>query len=139
MKPDADELSGQYGLLACGSAGCWTIDLDESGEGTQWSLQLDGPQAYLAFAVDDLDLIAQAREYLRAGQARTEALPLGQFGSASVSLHWDNEDGQRCFLIVGPTARSALRLTLSAEDTKMLADAFDQIVEDLPPDVRARQ
>jgi hypothetical protein len=132
MKSDTDQARNAFGLLASGSSGCWSIDLDESHDGTEWSLQLDGPRVYLTFALRDLQVIQSAIAYLRAKKNQTGAISLGHFESASVSLHWDNEDIDRCFLIVGPNARSTLRLTLSADDTEMLADSLEQIREELP-------
>jgi hypothetical protein len=77
-------------------------------------------------------VIGKTLDYLRAGRTRTEALQLGCFGSASVILQWDNEDFPRCFLIVGPNARAVLRVSLFSEDIAMLAEALEQVVEDLP-------
>jgi hypothetical protein len=138
MKLDTDEPNEGFGLLANGSAGQWAIDLDESPDGTRWSLQLDGPQVYLDFAVKKLGVIAKALDYLRSGRTRTDPLPLGTFGPADVSFHWDNEDNGRCFLIVGLKA-GCMRVSLSAQDTVMLADALEQVLEDLPPEARSGQ
>lgn len=135
MNPESGELNYAFGLLACGSAGRWRVDLDESYDGTRWSLQLDGPQIYLDFALKDLRVIGQALEYLRAGQPRADALHLGQFDSSGVSFHWDNEDAPRCFLIVSG-AGSVMHVTLSVEDTSMIAGALEQVLGDLPPEAR---
>jgi hypothetical protein len=137
MTRDTDE--SKFGLLACGSSGRWTVDLDESRDGTKWSMQLDGPQTYISFAVDDLAVIGNALTYLRSGGSRDSQLVLGRFGSAHVSLFWDNEDGGRCFLIVGPQAGSALRVSLYREDTAMLAEALEQILNDLRPEAGVAQ
>ncbi len=130
MKPDADERTEGFGLLACGSSGHWRVDLDESGDGTAWLLELDGPQVYLTFAVRNLEVVREALNYLRS--RREEVLPIGNFGSASVAFHWDNEDFPRCFLIVGPDTHSVVRISLSAEDTRSLGEALEQVIEDLP-------
>jgi hypothetical protein len=119
-------------LLATGASGCWSVDLDESTDGTEWSLQLDGPQVYLAFSLRDLGVVRAAADYLRVSRMGTEAIPLGSFASGRVSLHWDNEYPDRCFLIVSGFEGSAFRITLSAEDTRALSEALEQIQEDLP-------
>lgn len=137
MTPHTDEPNGSFGLLACGTDGCWSIDLDESPDGTAWSLQLDGPQVYLAFALRNLGVVAEALAYIRTGPRRSGGLTLGHFGSASVMLHWDDEYSDRCFLIVGPQAQSTLRVSLSTRDTHSIAAALEQIVDDLPPDAHA--
>jgi hypothetical protein len=139
MNDDVGELGGTFSLLACGSSGHWRVDLDESPDGTEWSLQLDAPRVYLAFAVHDLGVVRSAVDYLRSTQDRVNPLPLGHFASAAVSVQWDDEYADRCFLIVGLHARSALRLTLSADDTVMLAAALEQVLEDLPPEARANR
>lgn len=132
MDHGIDTPNGAFGLLACGSSGRWSVDVDESSDGTGWTLELDGPAVYLVFALRDLSVARQALNYLRQSPSRRGVLPLGHFESAGVSLHWDNEDGGRCFLIVGPQARSTLRMTLTADDTRCLAEALDQVVDDLP-------
>lgn len=131
MKPESDA-NGSFRLLANGRAGCWSVDLDESRDGREWSLQLDGPQVYLTFAVRDLTVIRSAIAYLREGFRRADALPLGHFESAGVSLHWDDEFPDRCFLIVGPHARAALRVAVMADDAATLAEALEQVQQDLP-------
>ena len=135
MNDDANHPNGNFGLLACGSSGRWTVDIDESPDGTEWSLQLDGPQVYLAVSLQSLGVLANVHEYLRSGRASDPELPFGHFGAARVSLNWDNEDVRRCFVIVSGV-RDALRVTLSAEDTVMLAAALEQVLDDVPPEAR---
>ena len=52
-------------------------------------------------------------------------------GHAAVALIWDDEDFPRSFLIIGPRARSTLRLTFEADDIRMLSAALQQAVNDL--------
>ena len=132
MNTDAEQTDG-FGLLACGVSGRWSVDLDESPDGTEWSMQLDGPAVYLAFAVRHPGVVREALDHLRSDRKPATALPLGHFGPAGVSLHRDDEDVARCFLVVGPTARSAVRVTLSADDVAMLIDALEQVLADLSP------
>ena len=129
MNPDTHE-QHNFDLLAAGVSGAWSVDLDESTDGTAWALQLDGPHVYLAFEVRDLAAIRSAAEYLRAHRTG-EPVALGCFASQSVTLHWDDEFPDRCFLIVGPSDRASMRLTLSAEDAESLGDALGQIAEEL--------
>jgi hypothetical protein len=133
-----------FGLLANGCSARWDITVDESLERDEWSLEIDGPQTYLVFQLQDLDVLQRALDFLRAGpgskqvhgwhggQDNEGALSLGRFGSASVSLAWDNEEVPRCFIVIGPRARSTMRVTLDAEDIKMVIEALDQVVQDLP-------
>jgi hypothetical protein len=132
------------GLLASGSSGRWDVAVDETLDRDEWSLEIEGPNAYLVFQLQDLAILSVARRFLQSrpptdpvGNAPAThggevELTLGKFGSASVSLAWDNEDFPRCFLIVGPKARSTLRLSLGAEDIQALGEAFGQVVNDLP-------
>jgi hypothetical protein len=145
MKNKGDKKDG-FGLLANGSSRCWDIAVDESVDGEEWSLEIDGPQIYLVFQLRDLKVLQEALHFLRAGirsaktpsrQTGEEAeITLGRFGSAAVSLIWDNEDFPRCFLVIGPRARATLRLSLEAEDIQMLLEALRQVVQDLPQAIR---
>lgn len=144
MDRPSEKAAKGFGLLANGSSRLWAVDIDESDCGDEWSMQLDGPQVYLAFQLRDLGVVSEVIRLLQAppyGAARSdrqtstepnEAVTLGKFGTAPVSLVWDDEDFPRCFVIVGPDARSALRLSLGPEDIEMLLQAFQQVAEDLP-------
>jgi hypothetical protein len=133
-----------FGLLANGSSRRWDIAVDESLDREEWSLEIDGPQVYVVFQLKDLKVIPAALRFLQAGikAKRSQAggrrhenesdLSLGKFGSASVSLAWDNEDFPRCFLIIGPRARATLRLSFEGDDIQMLIEALGEVVKDLP-------
>jgi hypothetical protein len=142
MKREVDRQTEALALLANGTSRRWDIAVDESLERGGWSLEMDGPQIYLVFQLRDLDVIPKALQFLESGSARgarkrqrgeaeEAALYMGRFGGASVSLVWDNEDFPRCFLIVGPKARSTLRLSLESEDIRMLSEAFRAVLKDL--------
>jgi hypothetical protein len=133
------------GLLANGSSGRWDISVDESlnGREREWSLEIDGPQAYLVFRLRDLNVVRKALCYLELGLALhqtgawckredQESPPiLGRFGPASVSLLWDKEEFPRCFIVIGAEARSTLRLTLDREDIPMFVEALRQVADGL--------
>src|SRR5262249_49837243 len=108
--------------------------VNEALDGVGWSLELDGPQTYLVFQLQDLQVLQKALSFLQSGNGAEEGvLHLGRFGSASVSLLWDNENFPKCFIIVGPKARSTRRLSMEAEDIQALREAVEQVVKDLPP------
>jgi hypothetical protein len=141
MNRKLDSPAEQLGLLAIGSSGRWEVAVDESSDAEEWSMEIEGPGIYLVFQLQDPTIIPMAMRFLQTGlaenwgksQERNEReLHLGRFGSASVSFHWDNEDVPRCFLIVGPKARSTLRLSLGVEDVTMLCEALDEIVKEPP-------
>jgi hypothetical protein len=125
-----DELR-RLGLVALGATRRWDVAVDESLDGIGWSLELDGPQAYLVFQLQDLSVIPAALTYLQSAPTGDDGLVLGRFGSAAVSLIWDNEAPPRCFLIVGPDEHATLRLSFDGEDIRMLLEAFSQIASEL--------
>jgi hypothetical protein len=144
MNRKLDQPAEGSGLLASGSSRRWEVAVDESLDRDEWSVEIEGPQAYLVFQLRDLGTIPEALDFLRAGPqqgpvrgrherpAGEHELNLGRFGSAPVSLVWDDEDFPRCFIIVSPNARSTLRLSLDSEDIQMLIEALDQTVKSLP-------
>jgi hypothetical protein len=128
-----------WAFVASASYRLWEVAVDESlDRENEWSVELDGPNAYLVFQLKDLRPLVVAVGFLergvepKKGVPAAETHPLGQFGSASVSLVWDNEEEPRCFLVVGPRSRSTMRLTLQAEDIQALLQALRAAVQDLP-------
>jgi hypothetical protein len=141
MKPKTDQPTGNLGMTANGSSRRWYVAVDETLDVAEWSLEIDGPQAYLVFQLRGPQVVLEAARFLRSGPAshrkdgrrgETGELLLGRFGSASVSLVWDDEGSGRCFLVVGPKARSTLRLTLEADDVRRIREALVQVLEDMP-------
>jgi hypothetical protein len=136
---------GETFLLANGSSGGWSVDVDESPDGTAWTLQIESAQAYLVFRLAELGLIHGALDFLKAGLrldpkgrdleelGKHGEFAFGWFGSASVALRWDRgEDFRRCFLIIGQTAHSTLHLSLFEDDVRMIVEALQQVVAGLP-------
>jgi hypothetical protein len=139
MQRDTDLFSKTTCLLANGSSGRWDVAVDESVDGSDLSMELENGPVYLFFKLQSLENVRQAFAYLRSGPDRSrrddeQSLRLGHFGSSTVSLIWDDEDPLRCFLVIGPSALSTLRLTLDGEDIRSLLAALEQVVEDLPPE-----
>jgi len=143
MKQELNEWAERLAVLANGSSGGRDVAVNESFDANELFVELDGPQTYLTFQLRDGRVLAQFLRFLESSSwpslapdqssERAEcALILGRFGSASVSLLRDNEDFPRCFLVVGPDARSTLRLSLEAEDIRMLSEVLRQVLRDLP-------
>jgi hypothetical protein len=133
MNKKNEKVTERLGLLANGSSRRWDIAVDETGRRNEWLMEIEGPQTYLVFRLRELKVIAAALRFLQeADEGNGAALRLGRFGSASASLMWDNEDFPRCFLIIGPRARSTLRVSLEGEDIEMFIEALQQVVKDLP-------
>lgn len=129
-----------FGLLANGSTRCWDVAVEATVEGDEWCLEIDGPQTYLVFQLEELKVVEKALRYLELGprsnrQKRAREVEtgfvLGRFGSATVTLFRDNETISRCFIIVGPKGRSTLRLTFEGADLEMLIEAMRQVVQDM--------
>lgn len=143
MKDSTTEMQGA-GLLAHGTSPRWEISVDEGSDGHELSLEIEGPQVYLVFRLRDLAVISEAIAFLQQTPDATNGkgdhpqrqrnvmeLGLGQFGSVPVSLLWDNEDFPRCFILVGPSTQSALRITFDSSDISMLIEALQQVAEDI--------
>lgn len=132
----------ELALVANGSSSEWDVSLSEFLGHEGWALELDGPQTYLLFRIQDLEVLRTSLRLLQSGSqmkwtskgphgATKRDVHLGWFGKAPVTLVWDNEDFARCFLIVGAKARSTLRLSLESKDIQMLTEALQQVVKGL--------
>jgi hypothetical protein len=136
MNNDVTKTTERFGLVANGSSERWYVAVDQSLERDAWLLEIDGRQVYLVFDLQHPDLLGEALKFLQtspqAGTCENRGeIVLGRFGSSPVSLVRDNEDLNSCFLIVGPTAGSVLRVSFDETDIGMLIDALGQVVEDL--------
>jgi hypothetical protein len=132
MNDDLNRRTSRLGLLASAAAHRWELAVDEALDRNDWSLEVEGPQIYLVFQLEDLRALPAALRFLESGPDGEGTLTLGRFGSASVSLLWDNEDFRRCFLVVGPKARSTLRVSLGAEDIDMVIQALRRLLKQIP-------
>jgi len=139
-----DQHEPAVGLVANGSAGSWDVGIDETTVGERrWFAQIEGPSVYLYFELPSPLMVGELFQFLdrRAGVrngprapgavAKGESLSVGSFGQYSVRLAWDDEFEDRCFVVIGPSATSTVRLTLVGEDAVMLARALGQAREDL--------
>src|SRR5437899_2744265 len=99
MNRELDTSGEEFGLAAYGSSGRWAVAVHESLARDEWSVEIEGPQTYLDFQLRDLAVVSEALRFLRAGPrggrhgkaTEDDALVLGRFNSASVSLVWDDE------------------------------------------------
>jgi hypothetical protein len=133
MGQQTERLAGSYGLLANGTSRRWDVAIDEAldREG-EWAAELEGPNVYLVLRLRDLQVITEAIRFLEESPEEGGTLSLGKFGASAASLEWDNEPPLRCFLAIGPKAKSTLRLCLDGEDVRMLREALRQVAADLP-------
>jgi hypothetical protein len=129
----------RIGLLAAGSSGAWKIDIDETTIGvSRWFAQIEGPSAYIYFQIPSLDITGKALQFLadhggeRNSQAtRNGTLTIGKDERASITLVRDDEFSDRYFLLVGPQDNPVVRLTLTGEDLRHIAEALRQVRNDL--------
>jgi hypothetical protein len=124
----------EWGLLANGSSGEWSIDIDESADG-KLNMQIDGPLAFLSFTIDHADVASRLCSYLQSGLHREEpkkpeGVKLGHFVGHGVSVIQDDECATRWFLVIGGET-AVVRLTLDASVVGKLVDALGQIISDL--------
>jgi hypothetical protein len=130
-------------LVANGSSGEWDVAVDGLPDTRECLLEIDGPQCYLAFQLQDLAVVSKAAHFLDAVRSAPperkwseadDTLAIGRFGSATVSLVRDNEGPPRCFLVIGRSpARSSMRLNIDAADIESLLDALRQVEQDIEP------
>jgi hypothetical protein len=137
-----DTQTNSWALMANGSSGGWTVDVDESFDHeNEWSVQIQGPQVYLDFQPRDLKVMEEIADFLdtslkntvycRRFSEATHARLIGNFGAGTVTLSWDDEDSARCFIMVRSEARSLLNLTLHENDILSLIEAIRQVVPNL--------
>jgi hypothetical protein len=135
---------GAFGLAASGVSGPWAIDIDETTAGERrWYAQIEGRTVYLNLEIDSPAVVERMLRFLERRRSapgkrpapnskdKTDALRLGTFAGAPVSLIWDDEFADRCFLLVAPSDHACLRLTLGGEDVAHLAEALLQVKADL--------
>jgi hypothetical protein len=139
MDRKTEQKTDQMGLLAFGSSPKWDISIDESSQGTEWAMEFDGPNFYLLFNIDNLNVVEKGLAFLRRGATwssfekrnsdseNDNRMPLGRFGASAVSFVWDDEEFVRCFLVVGSQSRSSMSYNLYAEDIECLISAFEQV------------
>jgi hypothetical protein len=73
MKQKFDQPRAESGLIANGSCRKWDIAVDETFDGDKWSLELDGPLAYLVFQLRDLRVIPEAVRFLQSGSGSNQS------------------------------------------------------------------
>ncbi len=140
------------GLMAFGSGGGWDITVDEALSGPdKWIARIEGPSLDLSFEISSPAVIERAARFLDAVRRPTgsrglgsekvdvrfepRSLRLGAAGRCAVTLIWDDEFVDRCFLIVGePSDPICLRLTFGGEELAKVKMALSQVLEDLKPE-----
>lgn len=132
MSSETDLHGTPLGLLANGSSGRWSVDIDEALDGSEWYLQLDGPTLYLVVQLTDLSTVRRATHNLGSDTVEGELI-LGHFGERTVRLIRDTEEAGRHFLVVGTKSPCTMRVSLDSEDVRMLHEALQQAAEDLSP------
>jgi hypothetical protein len=137
--------SGSFGLSAIGSSGSWEVTLDEPLDNAHgWVVEIEGPHVYVSCSIQDPHVLRDVRDFLQsreatpegsaASQPRSDELTLGKFGPSRIWLVWDNEDFDRCFLIIGPTGDFTVRWTLLREEIRSLMDAIQAALDQLAQD-----
>ncbi|MBI1903748.1 MAG: hypothetical protein HYS13_21810 [Planctomycetia bacterium] len=129
-------------LVANGVSGQWEIALDETVEGAQrWFAQIDGPLCYVYFQIQQPrvieDMLLFLQRHLSAptdkerstGQA--DQMELGPNGGNSVTLLWDGETNDRCFILIRGKGEFRARLCLAGTDLNDVVHALHQVRDEL--------
>lgn len=136
-----------FGLMAIGSSDAWEVTIDESlDDDHEWEAEIEGPNIYISFSLKDLRVFRDALDYLQtrimrkedllpSGSMTQDGLTLGKFGASRILLIWDNEDFDRCFLVIGATGHSTVRFNLSGDEIRAFAKALEKVVGQLPHDL----
>lgn len=138
-KPD----SQAFGLVASGISGDWEVSIDETLSGPRkLFLQIDGPSCYLELRVTRRGVIEGVLGYLDshlgAGDGSTgncasaieDEIELGCSCGNRVSLIWDTETNERCFILVAGEDGFHVRFTLLRDDLVQIVDAFRQVASE---------
>jgi len=124
--------SATFGLLANGSCGPWSIDVDETTSGPdRWFMQIEGPAVSFDFQIPSPGMIQRMSEFLRAGRPSGAELAVGKGKATPVRLVRDDEFDDRFFLVVGPPDAPVVRYTFAGDDANRVAVALEQVQEDL--------
>jgi hypothetical protein len=124
------EAAPPHGLVANGSAGAWTVEVDETTSGEQrWLVQIEGPACDISFEVASLTVIDLILDFFE--RETLEEVAVGFSGTCAVTLVRDNEYPDRCFFVVGAPASPVVRIPLAGTDLGLLAEVFRQARQDL--------
>lgn len=140
----AAKSSKGFGLVANGSSGAWEVAIEQTIKGPErWFAEIEGPAVCLFFELADREIIEQILTFLANGSPRhngrrrsrrensEDSLTIGQFGRSPVSLVRDDEFPDRCFLVIGPTNKASVRVTLAGEHLQDFLAAIRETHEEM--------
>jgi hypothetical protein len=142
---DAASEGGRYGLVASGTGGEWSVDIDETTSGEQnWFAQIEGPSLYLHFEIVHPRIVSELLSFLSARPRITvdsgipwdeasDTLRIGSFNQSPVTLVRDDEFPDRWFISLGE-GHCRLQYTLTGDDCAGLIQALQQVNADLVAD-----
>ena len=131
-------------LAATGTDGPWSIDVEETISGAEsWLATIEGPALSFSFIIPSPSVVSSALNFFEKNPLFPRALPgsneqngslrIGTFHRAPVTLLWDDEYADRCFLAIGG-ATHCLRLTLGNAEIAKLSAALRQVNQELADD-----
>ena len=128
----ANTKADAFGLLACGSAGTWDISIDETIAGrARWFARIESPSLFLQFEIPSPTVVARALRFLDKPRQFRRCLRIGTADRRPVTLVWDDEFADRCFLVIGALDQPISRLTLDGEELAKIKLALRQAHADL--------
>jgi hypothetical protein len=145
MKSNSTGQKPKMGLVANGGAGAWEVSIDETLEGPQqWFGQIEGPACYLHFPVTNVQFIDEMRRFLQAhlnpdrcshetpsSSSSTGELSISAHDGSTVTLLWDDEGNDRCFVLIKGKGELRARFSLSRSDVQDITDALGVVLEEL--------
>jgi hypothetical protein len=116
------------GLLANAKSDQWDITIDQSHDGIDNFLHIEGPKTYLYFPIKELSLIKQVVSLLNAVKVNNVfvELELGTFADVPVTIR---SYYGRCFLSIGKSGDCFAEFEISELD--QFIDCFEQLQGEL--------
>ena len=131
------------GLVAAARIGSWSVEIDQTVSGDErWFAQIEGPVAYLYLELPTPAAIEEPSRLFAERLAHQDAsgalqglsVELGLFARRPVSILFDDEFADRCFLLISDESGSTVRVSIAAQDFADVANAIQQVHKELHRD-----
>ncbi len=123
------------GLMACGSSGAWTIDIDATTSGiARYFARIENPFIYLSFEITSLTVINEAIEFFAEVESKNDrsgTLVLSDNNTTQVRLIRDDEFADRFFLVIESEGGTVVHLTIAEDHLAQLTDALRRVREEV--------
>jgi hypothetical protein len=128
-KKAADAL--MWGSVAVGSAGRFTVEVDESLSGPSvWQVSVDSPAVFFSLRLGDLGSLFGIRHALDKRNEKPDAGFQLSNDPFRLDFRWDNPAGGRCTVHLSAPAHD-VRFTLGDDELKHIGAALDDVIQQL--------